>query len=162
MTSSTRTDAASIAPVVKRLTVDLAQADAFELFTAGLSRWWPLATHSCAGAAADSVAIEPCAGGEVIERARDGSTARWGTVLVWDPPARFAMTWHPGSPPEQATRVDVAFNALDERRCVVELVHGGWEARGAEAETVRARYDGGWVAVLDRFAKATAPRSLAE
>jgi hypothetical protein len=35
--------------------------------------------------------------------------------------------------------------------CRVELVHSGWDARGAEAALVRDRYDGGWVAVLAAY-----------
>jgi hypothetical protein len=146
----------AIAPVARQVTVNLAQADAFELFTGGLSRWWPLATHSCAGAAALRVDVEPRVGGQVIEKAHDGSTALWGTVLVWEPPARFAMTWHPGSAAERSTRVDVEFRALDAQRCQVDLVHSGWEARGDEAATVRGRYDGGWVSVLERYVQASA------
>jgi Activator of Hsp90 ATPase homolog 1-like protein len=145
------TDAGVEAPVRKQLTVRLAQQEAFELFTAGLSRWWPLATHSCSQANALRVVIEPRAGGSVLEYARDGSTATWGTVLVWDPPRRFAMSWRPGSVPEQATRVDVSFSDAGQGMCRVELVHSGWEARGAEADTVRSRYDGGWNVVFAAY-----------
>lgn len=140
-----------IAPVRKQVTVRLAQRDAFELFTVGLSRWWPLATHSCAQSNALRVVIEPRAGGAVLEHARDGTTAPWGTVLVWDPPRQFAMTWHPASDPRQATRVDVEFLDAGQGLCRVELVHSGWEARGMEAGPVRDRYDGGWVVVLAAY-----------
>jgi hypothetical protein len=142
---------AGLAPVRKQITVRLAPHDAFELFTAGLSRWWPLATHSCAQANALRVIIEPRAGGAVLEHARDGSTAPWGTVLVWDPPRQFAMTWHPASAPERATRVDVQFSDAGLGMCRVDLVHSGWDARGAEAGAVRDRYEGGWNGVLAAF-----------
>ena len=143
-----------LAPVVKSTVVALDPAAAFELFTAGLTRWWPLATHSCAGAAAREVTIEPRVGGRVIEYANDGSVAPWGTVLAWEPPHRFAMTWHPQTDPAQATRLEVRFSSVDEGRCQVELSHDGWQARGDAAATVRERYDGGWVAVLQRYAAA--------
>lgn len=35
-------------------------------------------------------------GGRVTERLRDGSEAVWGALLVWEPPDRLVMTWHPG------------------------------------------------------------------
>ena len=33
----------------------------------------------------------------------------------------------------------------------VDLVHSGWDARGAEAGAVRDRYEGGWNGVLAAF-----------
>jgi uncharacterized protein YndB with AHSA1/START domain len=147
----------NLAPVVKSLVVGLEPTAAFELFTTGLARWWPLATHSCAGAAARDVAIEPRVGGRVIEYANDGSTAPWGTVLAWEPPHRFEMTWHPQTDSAQATRLEVRFSAAHEGGCRIELVHDGWQARGDTAVAVRERYDGGWVAVLQRYATAAEP-----
>jgi uncharacterized protein YndB with AHSA1/START domain len=147
-------EAAVPAPVVKRLVVGLEPQAAFRLFTEELTRWWPLATYSCAGDDAVRVAIEPCVGGGVVEHARDGSTAPWGNVLAWEPPHRFAMSWHPQSDPAQATRVEVAFTAEGADACRIELVHSGWEARGSEAQFWRDRYDGGWVVVLKRYADA--------
>jgi uncharacterized protein YndB with AHSA1/START domain len=147
-------------PVIKSLVVALDPPSAFELFTTGLARWWPLATHSCAGAAARDVTIEPRVGGRVVEHADDGSTAPWGTVLAWEPPHRFAMTWHPQADPVQATRLEVRFSAAHERGCRVELVHDGWQVRGDAAAAVRERYDGGWVEVLQRYAIAAEPAHL--
>ena len=143
-----------LAPVIKSLVVALDPPAAFELFTAGLTRWWPLATYSCAGAVAREVTIEPRVGGRVIEYANDGSAAPWGTVLAWEPPNRFAMTWHPQTDPAQATRLEVRFSGADEGGCRVELAHDGWEARDEAAAAVRERYDGGWIAVLQRYAAA--------
>jgi uncharacterized protein YndB with AHSA1/START domain len=142
-------------PVVKRIVVRMDPEGAFDLFTREMSRWWPLRTHSCAGDDAVTVQIEPHVGGQIIETARDGSRAPWGTVLAWEPPHRFAATWHPMSDPTQATRVDVSFSADSGGGCQVELVHSGWEARGVDADAWRARYDGGWVAVLDCYLQVT-------
>jgi len=146
---------AALAPVVKRITVRLDPAGAFDLFTREMSRWWPLRTHSCAADSAVSVQVEPRVGGQVMEVARDGSRAPWGTVLAWEPPRRFAMTWHPMSDPAQATRIEVSFTAHSGGGCEVELVHSGWEARGVDADAWRTRYEGGWVAVLDCYLQAT-------
>lgn len=149
-------------PVVKSLRVALPPSAAFELFTRELARWWPLATHSCAGADAVDVVIEPHAGGRVTEHARDGRQAPWGTVLAWDPPRHFAMSWHPASDPAMATRVDVRFAAADGGGCRLELIHSGWEVRGGEGAAVRERYDDGWVKVLERYAQATRQRMVTE
>lgn len=147
----------SLAPVVKSLVVHLDPIAAFELFTAGLARWWPLATYSCAGATARDVSIEPRVGGWVIEHANDGSTTPWGTVLAWEPPHRFAMTWHPQSDPAQATRLEVRFSVACEGGCRVELVHDGWQTLGDAASAAHERYDAGWVAVLQRYTAAAEP-----
>jgi len=98
---------ARVPAVVKSIVVRLRPEQAFELFTAGLSRWWPLKTHSCAGVDALRVDIEPRVGGQVLEQARNGTQAPWGTVLAWDPPRHFAMTWHPAAGPAEATRLEV-------------------------------------------------------
>ena len=144
---------ASVAPVCKSVTVRLRPLEAFALFTDELSKWWPLATHSCNGRRARRVVVEPRAGGAVTEHAEDGGTAPWGRVLAWDPPAHFAMSWHPGSPESDATRVDVRFSDAGDGLCRVDLVHSGWEAR-ADGPAARNRYEGGWETVLASYAAA--------
>lgn len=141
-------------PVEKRLHVRLAPAAAFELFTRDLSRWWPLATHSCAGADALRTRFADRVGGQVVEETRDGRGHVWGTLLAWEPPHRFVMTWHPGSDPAQATRVEVSFDAADDGGTILQLRHDGWAAR-VDGSRVRGRYDGGWDFVLGRFVSAS-------
>lgn len=145
-------------PVVKRIVVRMDPDGAFDLFTREMSLWWPLRTHSCAGDDSVRVQVEPHVGGQIIETAKDGSRAPWGTVLAWEPPRRFAMTWHPMSDPAQATRVEVSFMPDSEGGCRVELVHSGWEARGVDADAWRTRYEGGWVAVLECYQRAAENR----
>jgi hypothetical protein len=142
-----------IAPVCKSVIVRLLPREAFALFTEELSKWWPLATHSCAGARARGVVIEPRVGGAVTEHAVDGAQAPWGTVLAWEPPEHFAMSWHPARPEDEATRVDVRFAAAGEGLCRVDLTHSGWERR-ADAAASRQRYEGGWETVLAAYAAA--------
>jgi hypothetical protein len=141
-------------PVVKRLVVALEPRLAFELFTRNMARWWPLATYSCGGASAVSVSVEERVGGRVVEETRDGDRHPWGTVEVWDPPHRFAMTWHPRSAPEQATLVAVSFIAEGDG-CRLELINSGWERR-PEPERARRNYDGGWDVVLAAYARRAA------
>ena len=136
----------AVAPVRREVRVQCDPDTAFELFTAHLGAWWPLGTHSVFGARG-SVAFED---GVVVER-RGSDQAVWGTVLRWDRPVGFAMTWHPGQGPERATEVAVDF-AVDGDGTLVTLTHTGWE-RLAEPEAARAEYDGGWPLVLAQLAR---------
>jgi hypothetical protein len=73
----------------------------------------------------------------------------WGTVTIWEPPSGVWFTWHPGTPEDEATEVEVTFTAAA-TGTVVELVHTGWEHR-PDGEGARQGYDGGWVVVLARY-----------
>jgi hypothetical protein len=136
-------------PVEHRIVVPLAPAEAFGLFTRGISRWWPFKGHSCAEGAYD-VEFEPRVGGAVTEIGTGGSRHTWGTLTQWQPPAAFAMTWHPAQPQAQATRLQVRFIQVPQG-CEVHLIHDGWAARGAQALESRNNYDGGWVGVLRAY-----------
>ena len=96
-------------PVRKTISVGCSAERAFSIFTDGISRWWPLKKLSLSQARAVSCAIEPRLGGAVYEVADDGARIQWGEVLVWDPPSRLVMSWHPGSPPDTAQEVEVRF-----------------------------------------------------
>ncbi len=69
---------------------------------------------------------------------------------MWDPPSRFAMTWHPGSDPARATNVEVRFTVEGESTRV-DLVHSGWEKAGDGAASRREGYSPGWDFVLAGF-----------
>jgi uncharacterized protein YciI len=136
----------AVAPIRREVRVHCDPDTAFELFTAHLGAWWPVGTHSVFGASG-SVAFED---GVVVER-RGSDQAVWGTVLRWERPGGFAMTWHPGHGPERATEVAVEF-AADGDGTVVTLTHTGWE-RLAEPEAARAEYDRGWPHVIAGFGR---------
>ena len=123
-------------PVRKAVTVRRSITEAFEVFTQGISRWWPLAKYSVSRERAARCAIEPRAGGEVFEVGDDGAKFVWGTVLVWEPPHRFVMTWHPGRDASSAQEVEIRFTAGD-GGTRVELEHRGWEKLGDRAAEVR-------------------------
>jgi uncharacterized protein YndB with AHSA1/START domain len=152
------TETTALAPVVKTVLVAAEPARAFEVFTSRFGDWWPLATHSVDGAKAKGVVLDCCEGGEVVETTGDGSREVWGTVVEWEPPERLALTWHPGQPAEEATRVEVAF-AAEGTSTRVTLTHSGWDGRSAGAEA-RASYDSGWNAVLDGFAEMAGSRGV--
>jgi hypothetical protein len=137
-------------PVEHAVTVTLAPAQAFALFTQRMDAWWPLASHSCGGAQAERVLFDGWVGGAVTEITRSGERHPWGTLTEWDPPRAFAMSWHPGLEAVDATRLRVTFAAVDSGT-EVRVVHGGWEARGSLAAKKRDQYDQGWPVVLAAY-----------
>jgi uncharacterized protein YndB with AHSA1/START domain len=140
----------ALPPLVKSVIVAAPPERAFDLFTTGMGRWWPLATHSVGQESATSVVMECRVGGHIVETVDDGSTHVWGTLTEWSPSTELEFTWHPGQPESEATLVRVTFRAQDERT-EVRLVHSGWDARpdGARART---GYDTGWEIVLGQLA----------
>lgn len=137
--------------VAKEVTVLGTVESAFERFTDGIGSWWPLATHSVSSDQADAVIFETWVGGRVYERQKDEAEATWGTVTSWDPPRRFAMTWHPGGDARTATRLEVHFDEVEEGTRL-RLRHTGWEVLGDEAAETCRQYHKGWDPVLARFA----------
>jgi uncharacterized protein YndB with AHSA1/START domain len=140
-------------PLRKSVTVARPPAEAFEIFTARMARWWPLAPYSMSQERAASCAIEPRPGGEVYEVRDDGVRCTWGRVLSWEPPRRFVLSWHPGREPETAQEVEVRFVAVP-TGTRVELEHRGWQALGEAAAATRERYAGGWEHVGEAFVNA--------
>jgi uncharacterized protein YndB with AHSA1/START domain len=132
---------------------------AFEVFTAGMSSWWPLASHSISEKPAVAAVIEPHAGGRWYEQAEDGSECDWGSVAVWEPPTRLVLIWRLDA--EFAydqtihTEVEVRFTAQD-GGTRVELEHRGLDAYGDRAAEMRETFgsDTGWMGLLRRFAEA--------
>jgi uncharacterized protein YndB with AHSA1/START domain len=102
--------------------------------------------------------VEPHVGGGIIDRGTDGSTCQWGTVLVFDPPRRFAFSWNIGTDwqviddPDGVSEVDVTFTPDGDSTRVV-LVHRHLERHGRGWESMRDGVDGegGWPLYLQRF-----------
>lgn len=132
--------------------VKLPLAAAFELFTDGIAEWWPLETHSVGRANARALRFEHGLGGKIVETIEGGDTAVWGTVDVWEPPTRVRFTWHPGTPPAEATLVEVTLTETA-GGTTVELVHSGWDSR-PDAADARNNYDTGWDLVFGQYATA--------
>jgi uncharacterized protein YndB with AHSA1/START domain len=143
----------AIAPIEKTVRVHLPVEEAFKLFTEGIHTWWPLdESHSVGGDDAQSCTFEGWVGGRLYETLKDGTQSIWGTVQAYEPPHRFATTWHPGNPSKLATYLEVRFTAAGEGTTVI-LTHTGWEARGEEAQKYRDGYNTGWDFVLGEYIK---------
>lgn len=144
-------------PIRKTVTVPRTPAEAFEIFTARFSTWWPLGTYSIHQKEAATCAIEPRVGGEIYEVSKSGARCAWGSVLAWEPPHRVVLHWHPGRDPATAQEVELRFVAVTSGTRV-ELEHRGWAKLGAAAAETRESYDGGWETVLGKiFVAACSP-----
>ena len=132
----------------KERDLSVAPERAFEVFTAGIADWWPVASHSVGGDDTVNVTLEPRVGGRITETTRRGETHLWGTVLAWEPPHRLVVDWHPGHAPDDATEVEVRFEPRPDG-CRLVLEHRGWE-RVTWADR-RPSYDSGWNPVLARY-----------
>lgn len=147
----------TIAPVRKRLRVKAPQATAFEIFAAGIDRWWPKSAH-IGKSPMKAVIIEPRAGGRWYHTCEDGSEINTGRVLVWQPPERLVLAWQINGRWQYdatlVTEVEVKFTADGAGVTLVEFEHRDLERLGDAAEEFRAKVDGGWSGILEGFAKA--------
>ena len=145
----------TIAPVCKSVRVKASQPHAFEVFTAGLDRWWPRKA-SIGAAPMRATMIEPRLGGRWYEVGADGSQATVGKILLWDPPNRFIVSWdidrHWKPNATVGSEVEVRFTIEGPEATLVELEHRKFEQMGAEAgASLRKDVDGGWPSILEGF-----------
>jgi hypothetical protein len=153
---------AAVLPVHKSINVAAPAARAFELYTAGMHRWWPRDHTINPNAAREAIVVEPRVGGRWFERGVDGKECQWGKILVWEPPLRVVFGWQLNHlwefDPNFLTEVEVRFIAVDERTTQVRLEHRYLERFGEHAAKVRSSIDspGGWENGLNLFAEAAA------
>jgi uncharacterized protein YndB with AHSA1/START domain len=150
-------DVGIIAPVRKTVRVEAPIAHTFEVFTSGLSRWWPF-DHGVGKQPIKNVLMEPRLGGRWLEIADDGTETPVATITHWEPPHRLVMVWQINAQwkPDVAMKseVDVRFAAEGPDATRVELVHHKFETMGAEAgASMRKDVDGGWPGLIERFAR---------
>lgn len=146
-----------IAPVRKSVRVKAPIAHAFELFTSGLGRWWPMASHNLSRKPLSKVVLEARPGGRWLEIAEDGSECVVATIIAWDPPHRVALYWQINArwQPDAAMKseVDVRFTADGADATLVEVVHHKFETMGAEdGASLRHDVSQGWPGLVDRYA----------
>ncbi len=146
-----------IAPVRRTLVVQATAQRAFEVFTAGIDRWWPK-THAIGSAPLLETIIEPFVGGRWYGRHADGGDVVVGHVLAWEPAQRFVCSWEisadwkPDARAAFASEVEVRFVQEGPAMTRVELEHRNFERMGAQAaEKMRKDVDGGWPRILELF-----------
>jgi uncharacterized protein YndB with AHSA1/START domain len=150
----------ALAPVRKTIRVEAPIDHAFDVFTAGLTRWWPY-NFGVGKKPIQKVLMEPRLGGRWLEIADDGTETAVATIIVWEPPHRLVMLWQVNAQwrPDTSMKseVDVRFVAEGVELTIVELLHHKFETMGAEAgASLRKDVDGGWPGLLERFAKEAA------
>lgn len=149
-------ESAAFPPIRKSVTVSVPPEKAFQRFTAEMSSWWPLASHSVGQRNAESVTMEGRTGGRIVERIRGGRECVWGTITAWEPPRRVAFTWHPGDDAARAQDVEVRFTP-EGKATRVDLEHKGFERLGALAKRAHRGYPIGWAYVLGLYAGKRGP-----
>src|SRR5438477_527742 len=83
------------------------------------------------------------AGGQVYDRAVDGSECHWGRVIVYEPPQRLVMGWHVSAQwqletdPHKTSEVEVRFVAEGAARTRVEVEHRHLDRHGEGWEQMR-------------------------
>ncbi len=149
------------APVRKTVRVNALPENAFEVFTAGMDRWWPK-SHHIGAADPETFVIEPRQGGRWFERGIDGAECEIGKVLVWEPPRRLVLAWQINTDWKYdsalVTEVEVSF-IRDGEGTRVELEHRDLERLGDRAEAYRQQIDseGGWTLILQLFSATAGP-----
>jgi uncharacterized protein YndB with AHSA1/START domain len=151
------TKTVSVAPVRKSVHVKATPERAFEIFTAGMGRWWSK-QYSINKSPIKDVVVEPRTDGRWFERGEDGSECQWGKVLAWEPPLRLVLAWQItpsfSYDPDLVTELDVRFIA-EGSGTRVELEHR-LDGYGAAAEDMFKVFDTGWHGLLESFAREAA------
>ncbi|MBB2923323.1 SRPBCC family protein [Cellulomonas cellasea] len=161
--SRSTTGTTTVDPIVRTLTVAAPPERAFDVFTAGMARWWKADYHLGEQPLVD-VVVEPRAGGRWFERDAAGTECEWGHVIAWEPPGRVVLAWQVGADwafdPALVTEIEVRFTAEDgpdgAPATRVDFEHRGLEAYGDRAAEIRASLGApdGWAGLLDGFATA--------
>jgi len=154
-------DGAAAADPRKSVTVPVAAAEAFRIYTEYPAEWLP-AEHTFIPDPR-SIAMEPRAGGRFYERSADGTEVTRGTIVEWAPPHRLAVTWRigPGWRPvfddEHASVIVVEFIPAGPDATEVTATYTHLDRHGELAGMLRAAIETG--DTLDRYADVVAGRA---
>jgi uncharacterized protein YndB with AHSA1/START domain len=144
--------------VRRHVVVDAPVEAAFATFTERFGDFKPR-EHNMLAAPITETVFEPHVGGNIVDRAGDGSECRWARILAYEPPNRVVFSWDIGptwqveTDPELTSEVEVRFVAETPSRTRVELEHRHIERHGPGWESVRdgVAHDQGWPLYLDRY-----------
>src|SRR3984893_17618900 len=78
--------------VRRQVVVDTPIERAFTVFTDRFGDFKP-PEHNILGAPIAETVFEPRVGGNIVDRAADGSECRWARILAFDPPDRVVFSW---------------------------------------------------------------------
>jgi uncharacterized protein YndB with AHSA1/START domain len=153
------THSATTTTVRRQILVNAPISEAFKVFTERFGDFKPR-EHNLLQAAIAETVFEPRVGGNIYDRAVDGSECRWARILAFEPPNRVVFTWDI-SPRWQietnsdlTSEVEVRFFVETPERTRVELEHRNLDRHGYGWESVRVGVDNeaGWPLYLQRYA----------
>ena len=152
----TETDTGTIR---RQIVVDAPIDRAFAVFTERFGDFKPPEHNLLALPIAETV-FEAQVGGNIVDRAADGTECRWARILAYDPPDRVVFSWDISpqwrveADPEQTSEVEVRFVAETPDRTRLELEHRHLDRHGPGWESVRdgVAGDAGWPLYLARYA----------
>ena len=139
-----------IEAVRKTVTVDCVVEEAFRVFTADATSWWPVATHSINGRDVRRGRLRGARGRRGLRGDGGRREGPLGDRVVWEPPSRLVLAWNILEREAVPTEVEVRFLA-EGTGTRVELEHRGWEAIAEKAAGKRDNYDNGWGQVLAAY-----------
>jgi len=146
--------------IVRRdVVVDAPIDRAFSVFTERFGDFKPR-EHNLLHAPIAETVFEPVVGGNIVDRAVDGTECRWARILVYEPPVRVVFSWDISpqwsivTDPDMTSEVEVRFHAETPQRTRVELEHRHLDRHGPRWEAVAEGVDGdeGWPLYLARYA----------
>ncbi len=143
--------------VTRSITVEVPVERAFEVFTKEIGTWWNPDHHLMA---VEEMVFEPFVGGNIIDRAADGTEHRWSRVLAYEPPSRvvfswdISLDWQIETDFAKTSEVEVTFTGEGPERTFVRLEHRHLDRHGDGFESMRAAVDSGWD--LTEFARVAA------
>jgi uncharacterized protein YndB with AHSA1/START domain len=141
------------------VTVPAPPAEAFRIYTERQIEWQP--PEHLTVKDPQSVSMEPRVGGRFYERGADGTEIVRGTITVWEPPSRLALTWRigPGWRPapddENASVIEVEFSPVGPGSTEVVFTYTHLERHGEMAPVLRAAVaNPGPGSAVERYAEA--------
>ena len=153
------TQSETMTNVRRQIVVNASIDDAFNVFTERFGDFKPR-EHNLLRAPIAETVFEPRVGGNIYDRAVDGSECRWARILVFEPPNRVVFSWDISprwqveTNPNLTSEVEVRFFAETAERTRVELEHRNLDRHGAGWGSVREGVDheAGWPLYLQRYA----------
>jgi uncharacterized protein YndB with AHSA1/START domain len=153
------TQSATTTTIRRQILVNAPIVEAFKVFTERFGDFKPR-EHNLLQAAIAETVFEPRVGGNIYDRAVDGSECRWARILAFEPPDRVVFSWDISprwqieTNPDLTSEVEVRFFAETPERTRVELEHRNLNRHGAGWESVRDGVDNeaGWPLYLQRYA----------
>jgi uncharacterized protein YndB with AHSA1/START domain len=153
------TQSATTTTVRRQILVNAPIAEAFKVFTERFGDFKPR-EHNLLQAPIAETVFEPRVGGNIYDRAVDGTQCRWARILAFEPPDRVVFSWDISprwqleTNPDLTSEVEVRFFSETPGRTRVELEHRNLDRHGPGWESVRdgVGNEAGWPLYLQRYA----------